>query len=59
MDDTAHTAKPESISPVEYEWHWADNELLLQELNEVRGILIEYVNLLAEVAKVPSLEIRA
>jgi hypothetical protein len=49
------TAKPESISPVEYEWQWANNEQLLQELNNIRGILIEYVNLLAEVAKVPPL----
>ena len=46
-------AKPISMSPTEYEWQWANNEQLLQELNEVRNILIEYVNLLAEVAKVP------
>jgi hypothetical protein len=52
-------AKPDSISPVEYEWQWANNEQLLQELNTVRGVLIEYVNILAEVAKVPPLGIKA
>jgi hypothetical protein len=52
-------AKPDSLSPVEYEWQWANNEQLLQELNTVRGVLIEYVNILAEVAKVPPLGIKA
>jgi hypothetical protein len=52
------TAKPESISLIEYEWKWANNEQLLQELNDTRSILIDYVNLLAEVAKVPPLRIR-
>ena len=47
------------MSSAEYEWQWADNEQLLQELNEVRSILIEYVNILAEVAKVPLLGIKA
>jgi hypothetical protein len=51
-------AKPDSLSPVEYEWQWANNEQLLQELNTVRGVLIEYVNILAEVAKVPPLDIK-
>src|SRR5258708_39089627 len=52
-------AKPSSASSTEYEWQWANNEQLLQELNEVRNVLIEYANLLAEVAKVPPVGIRA
>lgn len=44
-----------SVSPVEHERRWERNEELRQVLNEVRSRLIEYANVLAQVAEVPSL----
>lgn len=52
------STRPNSVSQVEYEQQWEDNEQLRQRLNEVRDVLLEYANLLAEVAKVPSLIIQ-
>lgn len=53
--------KPDDKSPVEWEREWKNkqgNDLnieLRQELNRVREALVQYTNLLAEVAGVPSL----
>jgi hypothetical protein len=49
------STKPQMISPVTYEKQWEYAENLRQVLNEVRFVLIEYANILAEVADVPSL----
>ena len=43
------------MSPLAYERQWDKSEELRRVLNEVRGVLIEYANLLAQVADVPSL----
>ena len=48
-------SKPVSVSSVEHEHQWKHSEKLRKELNEVRSLLIEYANILAEVAGVPSL----
>lgn len=40
---------------MEHEHQWEDNKELRQALENVRKILIEYANLLAEVANVPPL----
>ena len=48
-------ARPAAISLFEYERTWEDAAALRNELNRVRSILIEYANLLADVAGVPSL----
>ena len=50
--------RPESLSPLEHERTWERNRELRQELEEVRLKLIEYTDLLSEVAGVPSLIIR-
>ena len=47
--------KKSSVSPLEHERQWDKNEELRQVLNDVRGVLIEYANLLAQVAGVPSM----
>ncbi len=47
-----------SFSSVQYEQQWEDSEQLRQELNQVRTILIQYAELLAEIAEVPSLIIQ-
>lgn len=47
--------KPSSISSVEHERHWAYSDQLRQVLNDVRGTLIDYAKILAQVAGVPSL----
>ena len=52
--DYEHT-KEASVSPLEHERRWEKHEELRQVLNEVRGVLIDYANLLAQVADVPSL----
>ncbi len=52
------STRPNSVSQVEYEQQWEGNEQLRHKLNEVRDVLLEYANLLAEVAKVPSLIIQ-
>lgn len=52
------STKPGDISIVEYERKWKYEMQLRQELNDVRTILIEYANLLAKVANVPSLIIK-
>jgi hypothetical protein len=47
--------RPSSASPVDYEQKWEYSEVLRQELNKVRVMLIDYANLLAQVSEVPSL----
>ncbi|MEH1786501.1 MAG: hypothetical protein V7L23_13180 [Nostoc sp.] len=47
--------KPQDMSPVEHEKLWNRNQELRTELNQVRHILVEYAEILAEVAKVPLL----
>lgn len=47
--------RPPDVSAVEHERRWAQYAELRQELNQVRGVLTDYANLLAEVAGVPSL----
>ena len=49
------STKKSSVSPLEHERHWDEYEELRQVLNDIRGMLIEYANLLAQVAEVPSL----
>jgi hypothetical protein len=49
----------ESISTVEHERNWSEGENMRLELNKIRIYLIEYANLLAEVAGVPSLIVEA
>lgn len=49
------STKKRSVSPLEHEKQWEKYEELRQELNNVCNILIEYANILAQVAKVPSL----
>lgn len=44
-----------SVSPFEHERRWDKYQELRQELNNVRGILTDYADLLAKVADVPSL----
>lgn len=50
--------KKVSVSPLEHERQWDKYEELRQGLNDVRGVLIEYANLLAQVADVPSLIVK-
>lgn len=52
--DYENTKAP-TVSAVEHERQWEKAAELRQELNRVRQILLEYANLLAEVAGVPSL----
>jgi len=52
------STKGSSISPVEHERKWDKNEELRGVLNDVRDVLIEYANLLAQVTDVPSLIIQ-
>lgn len=47
--------KEKSISPLEHERNWDKHDELRQILNEVRVSVIEYANILAQVAEVPSL----
>ena len=47
--------KDPSLSPLEHERQWERYEELRNELNNVRQVLIEYAELLAQVAGVPSL----
>ena len=47
-----------SVSALEHERQWDKHDELWQVLNDVRGILIEYTNLLAQVAEVPPLTIQ-
>lgn len=49
------STKDSTISPLEHERQWEKHEELRQVLNEVRRVLIEYAELLAQVAGVPSL----
>jgi hypothetical protein len=52
----AHESKnKDGISTAEHERKWKQAKELRQEINQVRLTLIEYANLLAEVAQVPSL----
>ncbi len=52
------STKDSTISPLEHERQWEKHEELRQVLNEVRGVLIEYAELLAQVAGVPSLIVK-
>ena len=47
--------RPPSVSTWQHEQQWERNQELRQVLSEVRGTLIQYANLLAEVADVPPL----
>jgi len=47
-----------SVSILEHESKWNKNEELREVLNNVRSTLLEYANLLAKVAKVPSLIVK-
>ena len=49
------STKKSSVSALEHEREWDKYEELRQVLNDVRGVLIQYANLLAQVADVPSL----
>jgi len=49
------STKESSVSPLEHEKQWNKHEELRKILNDVRGVLIEYANILAQVAGVPSL----
>jgi hypothetical protein len=49
------THRDSSVSPLEHERRWNQSDELRQVLNKVRGTLVEYANLLARVAGVPSL----
>jgi len=52
------STKDSTISPLEHERQWEKHEELRQVLNEVRSVLIEYADLLAQVAGVPSLVVK-
>jgi hypothetical protein len=47
--------RPAQLAIPEYERQWQYNQELRQTLNGTRAILVEYANLLADVAGVPSL----
>ena len=49
------STRDSNLSPLEHERQWEKYEELQQVLNNVRSVLIEYANLLAQVAGVPSL----
>ena len=49
------STRDKAISPLEHERKWEKHEELRQVLNDVRSVLIEYADLLAQVADVPSL----
>jgi hypothetical protein len=49
------STKPAGISPLEHEKRWEKGAELRGILNEIRSKLIEYSEILAEVAGVPSL----
>ena len=52
----AHESKNKGeLSAAEHEKEWKQTKELRQEINRVRLILIDYANLLGEVAQVPSL----
>jgi hypothetical protein len=48
-------ARQSDVSRLEHEGRWDRYQELRQELNQVRGVMTDYANLLAEVADVPSL----
>ena len=52
------STKSGSVSHLEHERQWDKHDELRHVLNDVRGTLIEYTNLLAEVAEVPPLIIQ-
>lgn len=45
----------DSTSTIEHERNWKDAPQLRQELNSARSVLVDFANLLAQVAEVPSL----
>lgn len=47
--------KSTSISPIEHERKWQNYDKLRQELRDAQRVLLEYADVLAEVAQVPSL----
>jgi hypothetical protein len=52
------STKENTVSPLEHERQWDKNKELWEVLNDVRGVLIKYANLLAQVTDVPSLIIQ-
>jgi len=52
--DYENTKEP-TVSSLAHERHWDKSEELRRALNDVRGVLIEYANVLAQVTDVPSL----
>jgi hypothetical protein len=52
------STKSGSVSQIEHERRWDKHDELRQVLNDVRGTLIEYTNLLAQVAEVTPLIIQ-
>ena len=52
-------AKSNQISTSEHEKKWDKNDELRNVLNDVRLVIIEYANVLAQVANVPSLIIES
>ncbi len=53
------STKPGGVSPLEHERRWKRHDELHGELNVVRAALTEYANLLARVAGVPPLAVKA
>jgi len=51
------STKDSTLSPLEHERQWEKYEELQQVLNDVRSVLIEYAELLAQVAGVPPLNV--
>jgi len=49
------STKPAGVSPLEHEKRWEKAKALRDTLNDVRSKLMEYADILAEVADVPSL----
>ena len=49
------STKPPGVSPLEHERRWEKAKELRDALNDVRSKLMEYADILAEVADVPSL----
>ncbi|MFC2059701.1 hypothetical protein ACFLTZ_01235 [Chloroflexota bacterium] len=47
--------RPDKVSVFEHEKQWEQNEELRREIEAVRIILVDYANLLAKVANVPTL----
>jgi len=55
MLEDYESTKPAGVSPLEHERRWEKAKELRDTLNDVRSKLMEYGNILAEVADIPSL----